>query len=278
MDDRHEDPVQRFRALHDRDGPFVIANAWDAGSARALARMGYEALGTSSAGLAFTLGLPDGSGRVSRETVLVNARRIMEAGRLPVTVDLESGYAHTPEGVAETIGMTVDIGAAGGSIEDATGDPDHPVFDVGEAVARLQAARNAIDARGSAFVLTARAEGFRPDDPDALKAIIDRLCRYHEAGGDCLYAPGLRTREEIATVRRHVPGPLNVVMGLTASDLTLADLAELGVKRVSVGSAFARAGWGAFLAAAAEVHDHGTFGFAAAAAPFARVNGMFEES
>ena len=277
MGDRREDPVQRFRALHDRDGLFVVANAWDAGSARALAQMGYEALGTTSAGLAFTHGLPDGSGRVSRETVLVNARRIMDAARLPVTVDLESGYAHTPEGVAETIGMTVDLGAAGGSIEDATGDSDNPTFDIGAAVARLQAARDAIDSRDSPFVLTARAEGFRPDDPGTLKDVIDRLCRYHEAGGDCLYAPGLRTRDEIATVRRHVPGPLNVVMGLTASDLTLADLAALGVKRVSVGSAFVRAGWGAFLAAAAEVRDHGTFGFATTAAPFARVNGLFEE-
>lgn len=261
-----------FRELHERRGCFVIPNPWDAGTARLLAGLGFEALATTSAGLAFALGRPDAENAVSRDEALANARDIVEATDLPVSADLESGFADGPEGVAETIRRAAETGLAGGSIEDATGAPDAPIFELDRAVERVRAAAEA--ARAHDLVLTARAENFLYGRPD-LADTIARLQAYQEAGADVLYAPGLTRAEDIVTLVRELDRPVNVIMGLRGATLTVAELEALGVKRISVGSALARAALGAFLRAGREIRDRGTFAFAADAAPMAELNEAF---
>lgn len=266
-----------FQALHQREGCFVLPNPWDAGSAKALAGLGFEALATTSAGLAFSLGRADGANHVSREETLANARAIIEATGLPVSADLENGFGDSPADCAETIILAARAGLVGGSIEDASGRPDAPIYPFELAVERIQAAVAAARSLPFPFQLCARAENFLHGRPD-LDDTIRRLQAYAEAGADVLFAPGLTTAEQIeAVVRAVAPTPVNVVMGLAAARFSVAELSALGVKRVSLGSSLARAAFGAFLRAAEEVHSHGTFDFAEQAAPFSRVNALFEK-
>jgi 2-methylisocitrate lyase-like PEP mutase family enzyme len=263
-----------FKSLHEQAGLFVIPNPWDAGSAKMLASLGFKALATTSAGLAFSLGKPDG-GVISRDEVLEHARAITAATSLPVSADLENGYGDDPQTCADTILLAAKAGLVGGSIEDATGRSGDPIYPLVEAVERIKAAVKAVRSLPFPFTLTARAENFLHERND-LKDTIRRLEAYAEAGADVLYAPGLKTKQEIdAVVRAVAPRPVNVIAGLTGSSLTIDDLAALGVKRVSIGSALARAAYGAFFAAAKEIHQKGSFSFIAGAIPFAEINALF---
>lgn len=250
-----------FRALH-QSGCFVLPNPWDAGSASALASLGFKALATTSSGYAWSRARADG--QLSRDETLAHMRYMVEASDLPINADFESGFADTPEGVAESVRMAVETGVAGISIEDSTGDAQAPLRSLAESVERMRAARAAIDATGGEALLIGRAENFFVGRPDLDDAIL-RLKAYADAGADCLYAPGIKTREQISAVVAAVaPKPVNVLIGWE-SDLTLQDLADLGVRRVSVGGALARAAWGGFLTAARLIAEQGRFdGFAGA--------------
>ena len=248
MDSQQLLKAQTFKALHERDGAFVMPNPWDAGSAKLLASMGFEALATTSAGLAFTLGRPDAEGAISRDDTLANVADIVAATSLPVAADLENCFSDNPEGCAQTLLKAAAAGIVGGSIEDASGRADHPIYDFDLAVERVRASVAAVRSLPFPFMLTARAENLlngRMDFADTLR----RLEAYAEAGADVLYAPGLRTREEvIAVVRAVAPKPVNILMGLGGVTLSVADLSECGVKRISVGSSLARAAFGGFIA------------------------------
>jgi 2-methylisocitrate lyase-like PEP mutase family enzyme len=263
MTDRAE-KTRAFRDLHERIGAFVIPNPWDAGSARILTALGFEALATTSAGFAYAIGLRDSAAALSRDALLENARAIVEATHLPVSADLEDGFGAAPQTCAETIALAAEIGLAGGSIEDATGDPANAIFPFGQAVERVAAAAEA--ARRHDFVLTARAENFLNGRSD-LDDTIRRLQAFEQAGADVLYAPGLPDLEAIRTVCAAVTKPVNVVMGLAGRAYSVSDLQAAGVKRISVGGSFARAALGAMVRAAREVKDRGTFGYAADAMP-----------
>lgn len=263
---------EAFRALHERDGAFVIPNPWDVGTARLLASMGFEALATTSAGLAFSLGLPEG--RVSRDATLAHCRTIVSATELPVSADLEKGFGDTPESVAETVRAAAETGLAGCSIEDHTGRRDDPIFEFALAVERIEAAVAACRSLPHDFVLTARCENFlwgRHDLDDTIK----RLQAFEAAGADVLYAPALHDLETIRAVCAAVSRPVNVVMGLPGATFGLAELAEAGVKRVSVGSALARLAYGAVVEAAREMAARGTFRFSERAVGFAELNDVF---
>jgi 2-methylisocitrate lyase-like PEP mutase family enzyme len=250
-----------FQALHQRAEVFVIANPWDAGTARILTGLGFSALSTTSAGLAFTLGRRDGTASVSREDALTNAKSIVEATHLPVAADLENGYGHSPETAAETIRLAAAVGLVGGSIEDATGDTVHPIYDFNHAVERIAAAVAAAQALPFPFMLVARAENYLHGRPD-LDDTIRRLQAFEAAGAEVLYAPGITSVEDIRTVCAAVRKPVNVLMGIKgAPPLSVAELGALGVRRVSLGSGFSRAALTAFVHAAREVRDHGTFTF-----------------
>jgi 2-methylisocitrate lyase-like PEP mutase family enzyme len=252
----------RFQALHARAGAFVIPNPWDAGTARILAALGFEALTTTSAGLAFALAKHDGTGEVTREETLANAKAIVDATDLPVAADLENGFGHSPEAAAETIRLAGEVaGLVGGSIEDSTGDPDRPIYDFQHAVERVAAAAEAAHALPFPFVFVGRAENFLHGRPD-LDDTIRRLQAYADVGADCLYAPGLTKAEDIRAVCAAVSKPVNVVMGLKSGSFSVSELAALGVRRISVGSALHRAALGAFVRGAREIREQGTFGFA----------------
>ncbi len=264
-----------FRLLH-QTGCFVIPNPWDAGTARYLQHLGFKALATTSSGAAFGLALPDASWAVPRDVMLAHIRSIVEASDLPVNADYESGYAHAPKEVGENVRLCVETGVAGLSIEDNCGDRAEPLYALDDAVARIRAARAAIDASGADVLLTARAECFLVGLPD-LDETVRRLKAYAGAGADCLYAPGLRTREDIATVVNAVaPKPANVLMGGPLG-FTVEDLTSLGVRRISVGSALARAAWGGFVRAARMIAEAGRFDAFADAAPFAELNTFFRD-
>jgi 2-methylisocitrate lyase-like PEP mutase family enzyme len=264
-----------FRKLHD-SGCFVIPNPWDIGTARYLRHCGFKALATTSSGAAFSMGLPDTDGAVTRDMALVHIRAIVEATALPVNADFESGYAHGPEAVAENVRLCVATGVAGLSIEDATGDKDKPLYDLDVAVARMRAARRAIDQSGADVMLVGRAECFLVGRPD-LDETIGRLCAYASAGADCLYAPGIRSADHIAAiVEAAAPKPVNVLMS-AATGLTVDDLAGLGVRRISVGGGLARVAWGGFMRAAKEIATEGRFDAFANAVPMAEINGFFRD-
>ena len=258
-----------FRALH--AATFIIPNPWDAGTARLLAYLGFQALATTSAGYAFSRGLPDGG--VGRKAMLAHMTTIASATALPVSADLENGYGDAPDEVAATLRLAAAVGVVGGSIEDATGRPDQPLYERRHAAERIRAAAEAARGMPFPFTLTARAENFLVGKPD-LKDTIARLQAYQEAGADVLYAPGLKSAADIAAVVRSVDRPVNVVMGLAGLALTLPELAALGVKRVSVGSALSRAALGAFLRAGREMLT-GSFTFAEDAAPYRDLNTLF---
>lgn len=261
---------ERFHDLH-RSGCFVLPNAWDAGSARALQVLGFPAVASTSAGFAWSQGRPDN--QVTREAVLAHLRDLVAATDLPVNADFEGGFADTPGGVGESVRLAVETGVAGLSIEDSTGDAAQPLRMIEDAVARLRAARAAIDATGTRTLLVGRAENFIVGRPDLADAIT-RLRAYSEAGADCLYAPGIRSREQIeAVVAAVAPKPVNLLIGWP-TDLTVADYAAMGVRRISVGGALARAAWGGFLRAARGLAEDGRFEAFAEAAPGAELNGM----
>src|SRR5215831_15882054 len=247
---------QVFKALHERKKTFVIPNPWDIGTARLLERLGFEALATTSMGFALSMGKQDNA--VGREAVLEHARALTSALSLPISADLENGFGDAPEACAETIRLAAEAGLVGGSIEDSTGRTNDPIYEVRHAADRVRAAVAAARALPFPFILTARAENFLHGRPD-LKDTIARLQIYQEAGADVLYAPGLATKEDIATVVRSVDRPVNVLMGLRGVQLSVAELSALGVRRISVGSALCRAALGAFLCAAREMHEQGTF-------------------
>lgn len=265
--------AQTFRALHERDQAFIIPNPWDIGTARLLASLGFEALATTSMGYAFSLGRLDGA--LSREEALAGASAIVSATSLPVSADLENGFGDAPDEVAETIRLAAAAGIVGGSIEDATGKPDNPIYAFDESVERLRAAVTAARSLPFPFTLTARAENYLHGRPD-LTDTIRRLQAYQEAGADVLYAPGLTTKEDIAAVVASVDRPVNVVMGLEGVQLSLAELSAIGVKRVSLGSALNRTALGAFLRAAREMQEAGTFTFAREAATSRELSSIFK--
>ncbi|AYN12423.1 MULTISPECIES: isocitrate lyase/PEP mutase family protein [Pseudomonas] len=267
--------AEAFKALHARDGAFVIPNPWDAGSAKLLASLGFEALATTSAGLAFSLGRPDAERALSLDDTLDNAGEIVDATALPVAADLENGFGDLPEDCAQTILRAAEIGLVGGSIEDASGRSDAPIYDFGLAVERVRAAVQAARSLPFPFTLCARAENLLHGRMDLDDTIL-RLQAYAEAGADVLYAPGLRTVEEVrAVVQAVAPRPVNVLMGMAGVPLSVNQLQDLGVRRVSVGSSLARAALGAFYRAAQEIRDEGTFGYGEQTMPFAQLNDLF---
>ncbi|MCZ6774221.1 MAG: isocitrate lyase/phosphoenolpyruvate mutase family protein [Proteobacteria bacterium] len=259
-----------FKPLHERPGVFVIPNPWDAGTARILTALGFEALATTSAGFAFSIGRRDSIAGLTRDEILGNARAIVDATHLPVSADLEDGFGSAPETCAETIKLAAAAGLVGGSIEDATGNPENPIFEFEHAVERVAAACEV--ATGLPFFVTARAENFLHGRPD-LDDTIRRLQAFEKAGADVVYAPGLPGLDAIRSVCAAVEKPVNVVMGLKGAAFTVEDLQDAGVKRISVGGAFARAALGAFMRAAIEVKDKGTFTFSADAIPGAEASG-----
>ena len=265
--------AQAFKALHERPGAFVIPNPWDAGSAKMLASLGFEALATTSAGYAFSRALPDGG--LGLEDTLENVRAIVAATDLPVAVDLENGFADDPAECAQSILRAAAAGAVGGSIEDATGREGSPIYCFDHAVARIEAAVAAARSLPFPFMLTARAENFLHGNPD-LNDTLRRLQAFAEAGADVLYAPGLRNAEDVlAVVRAVAPKPVNVLMS-GGLKLTVEQLSEMGVKRISVGSALALAALGEFYRAAQEIKTSGTFTFTSRSMPYTQANQLFK--
>jgi 2-methylisocitrate lyase-like PEP mutase family enzyme len=261
-----------FRKLHE-NGCFVIPNPWDAGSARYLQHLGFKALATTSAGFAFSVGLADAA--VPRDAMLANIADIAAAVNLPVNADFESGYAPDPEGVAANVRLCVDTGIAGLSIEDSTGDAARPLFELPLAVDRIRAARAAIDASSSGVLLTARAECYLVNHPEPFRESLRRLHAYAEAGADVLFAPGLAERGDIKTfVTELSPKPLNVIMSKNTG-LTVADVAALGVRRISVGSSLSRAAWTGFIRAAETIAKEGSFSGFDGLVPYAELNNFF---
>jgi 2-methylisocitrate lyase-like PEP mutase family enzyme len=263
-----EQKYEAFKSLHERAGAFVIPNPWNAGTAKILTALGFEALATTSAGYAFSAGHRDTTAELTRDEILKNAKDVLEATHLPVSADLQDGFGPSPETCAATIRLASGIGLAGGSIEDATNDPDNPIYDLQLAVERVAAA--AETAHTHHFLLTARAENFLWDRPN-LDDTIKRLQSFAEAGADVLYAPGLPNLKAIREVCASVSKPVNVLMGLQGATFSVEELAAAGVKRISVGGSFARAALGAFVRAAREVKDKGTFTYATEAISHADV-------
>jgi 2-methylisocitrate lyase-like PEP mutase family enzyme len=262
---------QAFRDLHTGDGIFIMPNAWNAGSACLLEAAGFSAIGTTSGGIAFCLGLPDGlpdtAKVLARDAALDETRRIAAAVKVPVSVDAENGYGEAPEVVAETIRQCAEAGAVGASIEDFAKTGDMPLYDRVLAVERIRAAKEAAEATGSPFTLTARAECYLYKHPDAFRESVTRANLYREAGADCLYVPGVTDPGTIRVLVREINGPLNVVVGLVGEPLTVKQLEDLGVKRISIGACLARATFGLIRQAANEMREKGTFTFAAQQLP-----------
>ncbi len=266
--------VTRFRTLHG-SGCFVLPNPWDVGTAVYLEHLGFDALATTSAGFAFSRGLPDTVSAVTRDAMLAHISEVVEATSLPVNADFQTGYADEPEGVATNVALCIATGVAGLSIEDASGDTAAPLYEFDLAVERIRAARAAIDASGVPAVLTGRCEAWLVGQPDPARVSLERLVAYADAGADCLYAPGVRDHGEIAAIVKAVsPKPVNVLVS-TPGNLSISRLADLGVRRVSVGSALARVAWGAFIRAARSIRESGSFDGLGDAAPFNQINDVF---
>lgn len=264
-----------FRQLHEGRRTFIMPNPWDPGTARLLAHLGFEALATTSMGYAFSLGRCDNT--LSRKETLAYASAIAAATPLPVSADLENGFGDAPETAADTIRLAASAGVVGGSIEDASGRASDPIYELGHAAERVRAAVEAARSLACQFTLTARAENYLHGRPD-LHDTIRRLQSFQECGADVLYAPGLNTKEEIAAVVSSVDRPVNVLMGLKGALLTVEQLSEMGVRRISVGSSLQRAALGAFLRAAREMQEHGTFDWTSGAANSAEVSAIFRDS
>lgn len=266
------DKRRTFQRLHE-SGCFVIPNPWDVGSARFLQSLGFKALATTSAGFAWSMGRPDNG--ATRDRVIEHLQHIVSETDLPVNADFESGFATDAAGVAESVRLAIETGVAGLSIEDSTGDASEPLYGIDLAVERIRAARGAIDQAGGDTLLVGRAECFIAGRPD-LAETVARLTAYAHAGADCLYAPGLRTREQIvAVVTAVTPKPLNVLVGWP-SEFAVRDIAALGVRRISVGGALARSAWGGFMQAARQIAEHGTFDGFRSAASGAELDALFQ--
>jgi 2-methylisocitrate lyase-like PEP mutase family enzyme len=264
-----------FASLH-ASGCFVIPNPWDIGSAKYLRLLGFKAVATTSAGFAFSRGLPDGVNGVGRDQMLAHIAEIVQAAELPVNADFQSGYADDPERLAENIKLCVETGVAGLSVEDAPGKPESPLYELPQAAERIRAARRALDETGSGVLLTARAECYLVDHPDAFNESLRRLTAYAEAGADVLYAPGVTSPKEIQQIVGAVaPTPVNVLVS-SNTGLRVADLADMGVRRVSVGSSLARSAWTGFIRAAKEIAEQGTFGGFDGTVPFSELNSFFQ--
>ena len=269
--------ITRFRVLHE-SGCFVLPNPWDVGTSVYLQHLGFKALATTSAGAAFALGKPDTVSAVPRDVMLTHIRDVVNATPLPVNADFQTGYADQPEGVAANVSLCIATGVAGLSIEDGTGDSKAPLFEFDLAVDRIKAARAAIDASGLRVVLTGRCEVWLVGQPDPKRVALERLAAYAEAGADCLYAPGVRDPDEIAAIVKEVsPKPVNVLMSSPSPTLSVARLGDLGVRRISVGSALARVAWGAFIRASRSIATTGSFDSLGDAAPFAELNDLFRD-
>ena len=265
----------RFRAMHE-SGCFVLPNPWDIGTAMYLEHLGFNALATTSAGFAFSRGKPDGA--VPRDEMLAHIREIVEATALPVNGDFLNGFTDKPEEVAANVKLCVDMGVAGLSIEDNSQDPAAPLYEKRLAVERIRAARAAIDASETGVVLTGRCEAWLVHDPNPLRTALERLAAYAEAGADCLYAPGISTSDEITQIVKTVaPKPVNVLVSGFNHQLSFSKLADLGVRRISVGSGLALAAWGAFLRAAQDIKTNGTFDLLANNAPSVDLNELFRK-
>jgi 2-methylisocitrate lyase-like PEP mutase family enzyme len=272
--------AQQFHDMHNRPGCFLMPNAWDEGSARMLAAAGCEALATTSAGIAFSLGRPDhgfhaAEARVARAPMLERIAAIAASVALPLNADLEAGYGDTPAEAAATIHEAIECGAAGGNLEDFTGDPRAPLFDLVMACERLRAARAAINASGIPFVLVARTDAFLVGHPQPFAEAVRRANAYRAAGADCLYVPGPSDAQTLAALVREIDGPLSVVMGLSGPALTVGQLADLGVRRISIGASLARAVYRLMRDAAHEMVAHGTFRYAEAQVPQPELNQLF---
>ena len=266
--------ITKFRAMHE-PGCFVLPNPWDIGTTIYLERLGFKALATTSAGFAFSRGKPDGG--VPRDEMLAHIREIVEATALPVNADFMAGYADESEGVAANVRLCLDTGVAGLSIEDNKGRTDAPLYEKKRAVERIRAARAAIDDSQTGVVLTGRCEAWLVHDPNPLHTALDRLAAYAEAGADCLYAPGVSNPDEITQIVKTVaPKPVNVLVSGFNHQLSVSQLADLGVRRISVGSGLALAAWGAFLRAAQDIKKNGTFNLLANNAPSADLNELFK--
>lgn len=269
--------VETFRDLH-KSGCFVLPNPWDAGSAVYLHHLGFKALATTSSGFAFSRGLPDDIRANPRDAVLAHCRELVNATPLPVNADFQNGHANEPERVAENVALCVATGVAGLSIEDSLTDDSKGLYDFELAVERIKAARQAIDQTGVPVVLTARCEAWLVGDSDPFATSIKRLTAYADAGADCLYAPGVTDLDQISAIVKAVaPKPVNVLVSRPDSSLTLAKLTELGVRRISVGSALARVAWGAFIRAARQIASAGTFDVFGEAASGVELNNLFRE-
>ena len=271
-----ESAVESFKALH-ASGCFVLPNPWDAGTAVYLKHLGFKALATTSAGYAFSRGLPDQPDAMTVDDVLAHVRDIVQATTLPVNADFQNGYADDPEAVAENVARCVATGVAGLSIEDATGNGATPLYDIQLATERIKAARRAIDQSGTPVVLTGRCEAWLVGDPNAFSISLERLTAYSEAGADCLYAPGVTDPREIEAIVKAVsPKPVNVLVWRPDPNMTVATLADLGVRRISVGAALARVAWGSFMRAAQSIATTGTFDALGEAAASAELNKLFQ--
>ena len=267
--------ASKFRTMHE-SGCFVLPNPWDIGTAIYLEQLGFKALATTSAGFAFSRGKSDGG--VPRDEMLAHIREIVEATSLPVNADFLNGFAEKPKDVAANVKLCVETGVAGLSVEDNSQNPAAPLYEKGLAVERIRAARAAIDASKTAVVLTGRCEAWLVKDSDPLHTAIDRLAAYAEAGADCLYAPGVSKPDEIAQIVKTVaPKPVNVLVSGFNHQLSLSQVADLGVRRISVGSGLALSAWGAFLRAAQDIKTHGTFNLLANGAASADLNKLFRE-
>ena len=257
----------------------MLPNPWDAGTASYLEHLGFKAVATTSAGFAFSRALPDSVSAMPVDLVLAHVREIVEATTLPVNADFQNCYSHDPEGVAANVTRCLATGVAGLSVEDATGDDANPLYDFALAIDRVKAARAAIDASGIPVVLTARCEAWLVGDRDPLRTSLDRLIAFAAVGADCLYAPGVTKPDEIAAIVKAVaPKPVNVLVSTNNCDTTVWQLADLGVRRVSVGSALARVAWGAFIQSARDIKEAGSFKSFADAAPFNELNDLFARS
>jgi 2-methylisocitrate lyase-like PEP mutase family enzyme len=273
MDQLHK--ALRLSELHARDDTFLMPNAWDAGSARMLSSLGFPAIATTSAGIAFSLGLPDYQRAVSRELMLERVGQITAAVDVPVSADLEAGYGAEPEEVGETIRQAIIAGAVGGNIEDFTGERSAPLFDLTLATERIRAARQAADASGIPFTLTARADCYLAGVDAPFAAAVQRANHYRQAGADCLFVPGVSDPQVIAALVKEIDGPLNVVMGLSGSTLSVGELAALGVRRITIGGSLARATYGLIRQAAVEMKEQGVFSFADRQIPDGELNRFF---
>jgi 2-methylisocitrate lyase-like PEP mutase family enzyme len=266
--------VARFRELHE-SGCFVLPNPWDVGTAVYLEHLGFDALATTSAGFAFSRGLPDSVLAISRDAMLAHISEVVAATNLPVNADFQTGYADEPQGVATSVALCIATGVAGLSIEDASGETAAPLYEFDLAVERIRAARAAIDASGVPVVLTGRCEAWLVGHPDPARVSLERLIAYADAGADCLYAPGVRDHDEIATMVKAVsPKPVNVLVS-TPGERSVSRLTDLGVRRISVGSALARVAWGAFIRAARTIKESGSFDGLGDAVPFNEINDVF---